>query len=86
MVEVRIEKPLYGNFCYIRDVYINKAERSKDMLKVITPYGERVCSPKEWKDTGKKMEKRFKFPQPMILWGNYVTPYDTQIEGQQSLL
>jgi hypothetical protein len=92
MIEVWIEKPLYANFVYVRDRYIKEAEVTGQMLHIATPKGERTCTPQEWLDGAKRMEKQFRFPEPMILWGNYVTPSPKRIseieevEGQQSLL
>ena len=83
MIEVIIEKPLYRNFVYVRDLYLNKAISRGERLKVTIPEGTAIIDPKEWMKTGKKMSKVFKRPEePMILYGN-VVPIDRgyQIEG-----
>jgi hypothetical protein len=84
MIEVHIEKPIYGNFVFIRDMYIKQAQRAHDKLHIRTPKGEIVCTPEEWLKGAKKMEKRFKYPEPMILFGKDVPLYPVQ--GQTPLL
>jgi hypothetical protein len=77
MVEVFVKKPLYDNFVFIRDIYINEAERSNQKLRIRIPRGERVCTPGEWKRGAKYMEKVFLRPgEPMKLWGNHVPTTD----------
>jgi hypothetical protein len=72
-IEVKINKPLYGNFVYIRELYISQAIRKNKKLKIVIPNGIGIHDPKEWRDTGKKMEKIFRIPSmPMVLWGNEV--------------
>lgn len=73
MIEVFIKKPIHGNFVFIRDKYLNKAESACEKLRIRTPKGERICTPAEWKRNAKYMEKVFLRPdEPMKLWGNYV--------------
>jgi len=84
MIEVFIEKPIYGNFVYVRDSYLNKAERTGDKLRIKTPKGGIVCTYEQWKHGAKYMEKVFKRPdEPMKLWGNKVPVID---ENQLSLI
>lgn len=72
-VNVNIRKPLYGNFCYIREKHVLAAIRRGAMLRVTTPNGIGVHDPSVWRRTGKKMLKEFKIPgRPMVLWGNEV--------------
>jgi len=72
-VEVEIKKPMYGTYCQVRDMYINKAIKQGKKLRITIPQGVGVVDPKDWKKTGKKYEKVFRFPDnPMILYGNYV--------------
>lgn len=87
MIEVFIAKPLFGNFCYIRDLYIKKAEKSYQKLKITTPKGELICTPQEWLRTAKKMEKVFLRPdQPMVLWGNHVPVTQEEPNNQLRLI
>lgn len=76
MVEVEIRKPLFDNFVYIRDVYLNRAKREGVPIKIKIPEGaykgEYVTSYEEFMKGAKKMEKVFNIPnKPMVLWGNY---------------
>ena len=87
-----IEKPLYGTFVYVRDIYLKKAERTGKPLLIRTSNARRVCTASEWKRNASRMEKTFEFPNsPMVLWGNYITPYirkervSSIIDGQQEL-
>ena len=73
LITVKIRKPLYGTFCYIRSEIVNEAIRSGCKMEVILPQGKSIEDPIDWKKTGKVMRKVFKFPDnPMILIGNYV--------------
>lgn len=76
-VKVDIKKPLYGNFAYVRDVYVNNAIRLGVKLEITVPGGTAIVDPVEWKqkaiDENKVMSKVFKRPdQPMILYGGNV--------------
>jgi hypothetical protein len=76
-VSVTIKKPLYGNFVYVRDIYVNNAIRLGVKLKITVPGGSAVVDPKEWKEKAiadnKVMKKVFKRPdQPMVLYGGTV--------------
>jgi hypothetical protein len=74
MIEVFIQKPSYDSFVYVRDIYITRAEKTNQLLRIKTPKHERICSAAEWKQGAKVMKKVFLKPdEPMILWGNYVT-------------
>lgn len=75
MITVRITKPLYDTFVYVRELYINRAKQTGQRLRIITGKHERICTPQDWLTGAKRMEKVFKDPRnPMVLWGNYVTP------------
>lgn len=77
MIEVFIEKPLYGNMCFVRDTYINKAKASGEKLHVKSPKGELTCTADEWLKGAKLMEKVFLRPnQPMRLFGKNVPMYE----------
>ena len=71
-------KPLYdgekGYFCYIYDKVIKLAEKENKYLRITVPSGVMVITPKKWMKGAKLMEKVFKLPIPMKLWGNWVTP------------
>lgn len=75
-IEVNITKPLYeyqgSPFVNIRDIYLNKAKKTKKMLKIITPTTVHYTTPEQWIKTGKKTSEVFLFPdRPMKLVGNY---------------
>jgi hypothetical protein len=79
MNSITIRKPLYSNFCYIRDRVLFEAIRNGNQLKVIVPNGSAIIDPQEWIRTGKKMEKVFKIKnRPMQLWGNYLPINENQ--------
>ena len=72
-VEVKIRKPLYGNYVYVRDVFVERAISLNKKMRITVPNGVGIHDPHEWKETGKIMEKIFKRPdEPMILYGNTV--------------
>lgn len=72
-LKVTIRKPLYGNFCYIRESIINSAIYRGVQMEITVPNGKAIVDPQKWKDTGKRMSKVFLRPdEPMILWGNNV--------------
>lgn len=78
-VDINIRKPVYGNFCYIRDKYIKQAKVQRKWLRITTPNGIGYCSPDWWQGTGKRLAKEFKIPgSPMILYGNHV-PIDVTL-------
>lgn len=71
MKSITIEKPLYGNFCYIRETFLKNAIKDGEVVEVKLPNMTAIISPREWIKTGKVMKKVFNFPDnPMILWGN----------------
>lgn len=89
VIEVNIQKPLYGTFCYIRDIYIEKAIKYRCSLRVTIPQGTADVDPKWWRDTGKLMKKVFNDPvHPMILYGNHLPIYkkEEMLEGFQPKL
>ena len=72
-VEVEIKKPLYGSFCYIRDIYISNAIHTHKMLRITIPQGTYDIDPNEWMATAVPMKKVFlQKDNPMTLWGNHV--------------
>jgi hypothetical protein len=72
-IEIKIYKPLYGTFCYIRDTYIWEAQRTGKKLRITVPQGVGIMTAEEWLNGAKRMEKVFKIPtKPMILYGNEV--------------
>lgn len=72
MIEIYIQKPLGKNLVFVRDKYIKLAEKSGEKLHIATPRGDIVCTPAQWKYKARKMQKRFKFSDAMVLWGNIV--------------
>jgi len=72
-IDVKIDKPLYGTFVYIRDKYLNQAKSSGWPLRITTPHGVGVMSYESFMRGAKKMEKVFLIPEkPMILYGNFI--------------
>ena len=72
MIEVEIKKPLYGNYVYVRDVFLHAAIKRGGKLKITVPNGSAIVDAKEWMK-GNRMEKVFKDPKnPMILYGGNV--------------
>lgn len=72
-VKVKINKPLYGTFCNIRKKYVNRAISEGKKLEVEIPQGTAIVDPQWWKDTGKRVEQIFNYPdRPMVMYGNYV--------------
>ena len=73
MVKVNILKPVYGNFVYIRNTYINEALKKGVDLEITVPNGTATVNPNEWLKGAKRLEKEFRIPgHPMILFGNHV--------------
>lgn len=86
-IKVTINKPVYGNFVYIRNTYIAQAWKSKVMLEITVPNGTGIMDPIEWVKTGKRMEKVFKkVDEPMILYGNNVIIPEHQYKMSQTSL
>ena len=72
-VKVNIRKPVYGNFCYIRDTYIRQARDKNIPLEITVPDGTATMTVAQWMDGAKRLEKVFKIKNhPMILYGNHV--------------
>lgn len=92
-IDIHIHKPLYGSFVYIREKYVDLAIKKGKLLKITIPEGTFERDPKEWKETGQRIEKVFLKPdEPMVLWGNHVvklkgkeTVEDKKIESQDKL-
>ncbi len=71
--EIIIRKPLYGTKVYIRDKELYEAIDRGQMVRVIIPQGSALVDPREWIETGHRMEKVFNIPnKPMVLYGNNV--------------
>jgi len=76
-IKVTFRKPIYstasGDFCYVRDVYINQALKENRPLQITSPNGVWTGTAQEWMKNSKRMDKVYKRPnEPMILYGNYV--------------
>ena len=72
MINIKINKPIYGTYIAIRDKYLNQALKLKTDLRVEIPQGTYIVNPRKWIKTGRKQEKVFLIPdQPMILWENH---------------
>jgi hypothetical protein len=70
--KIVITKPLYDNYVCIREKYVDRAIKNRDQLLIEIPQGRAIHNPKDWKLTGKIMEKVFLRPdEPMRLICNY---------------
>jgi hypothetical protein len=92
LLTIDIRKPLFGNFVYLRDIYIDRAIRQKTKIRVKIPNGEAIIEPAKWKNwaikNNKVMKKVFKFPDnPMVLYGGWLKaiPPKTEAEKQKEL-
>lgn len=97
-IQVVIQKPLFGSYVYVRDIYLKQAIAEHKNLSIIIPsQGQFEHDPRAWIKTGKRMEKVFKIKnRPMVLYGNYAdnkpvatskeTHKDKEAETQMSLL
>lgn len=75
-VEITIRKPIYGTYCAIRDIHIERAIVQNKLLKITIPQGIFIVDPKWWKETGTIMKKVFLRPdEPMILIQNHVAGF-----------
>jgi len=73
MIKINIRKPLYDNFVNIRESLINEAIKNNTKLEITIPQGTAIHDPIIWKQTGKRVEQVFKFPEtPMVMYGNRV--------------
>lgn len=73
MIEVNIKKPLNGDrYVGINEETLNRAILRGERIKVTVPKGEATIDPKQWIKSGKRVEKYFKKPYPMVLWYNNV--------------
>ena len=83
LISVFIQKPLYGNMCYINEETINRAIKHGFQLEVKTPTKTKIVNPKEWKQKGQRMSKVFKRPdEPMILFGNNLDSWGMEIKPE----
>ena len=72
-LEIKIENPLHGTYCAIRDTIIYQAIKEKKKLKITIPQGVGMVDPSWWKNSGKVISKEFLIKgSPMILFANYV--------------
>lgn len=73
-IDIVINKPMFGTFVYVRELYILKAQREHRFLKITIPgVAEIICTPSQWLENAKIMDKEFKIKgEPMRLYGNYV--------------
>ncbi len=84
MKEIIIKKPLFGNYCNIREKYLREAIRRREPLKITIPQGSAMINPAEWIRTGKATEQVFLIPdRPMKMWGNYVK-IDSRTDEEKS--
>jgi len=80
-IEVYIQKPVYGSFCYVRDKYLKQAKREGKLLKISCPDASCIVSWSDWLSDAKRMEKVFLQPtNPMVLYGNSVSKFSGREE------
>lgn len=80
MVEVKIEKPLYGTMVYIRDKYLKQAIKENGPLTIICAGKKYMVGPYKWLEDAKKMEKEFLIPgKPMVLYGNHLSKFEKDL-------
>lgn len=80
-INVYIQKPVYGTFCYVRDKYLKQAKRENKHLKISCPNASCIVSATEWLSDAKRMEKVFLQPDnPMILYGNDINKFSQKEE------
>lgn len=72
-VEIKIHKPVYGTFVYIREEHIKRAKMRNLKLLITIPQGTYERDPDDWILNSKRIEKVFLRPdEPMVLLGNHV--------------
>jgi hypothetical protein len=72
-IVVNIRKPIFANYCGIRELYIRQAQKYHKDLKVITPNGIGIVSPTKFLQGAERIEKVFLIPdRPMVLYANHV--------------
>lgn len=77
-LNITINKPIYANYCGIREKYIWQAKRQKKMLRITTPNGVGTISPTKFMKGAERIEKVFLIPdKPMVLYANHV-PIDKE--------
>jgi hypothetical protein len=71
-MKVEIHKPIYANYCSIREKYLLEAKRNKEPIELILPNGRCIIDPEWWMEKGTLIEKEFKIPGvPMRMWANH---------------
>ena len=81
-LDVKIRKPIYGNYVYISSTMVEMAIRMGAMMRIAVPNGTAIVDPVEWKKKGKIMKKVFRFPNnPLTLYGGYV-PLSPKSKGK----
>ena len=74
-INVTINKPIYGNYCGIRDKYIIQAKKYHKDLRITTPLGVTTISPTKFMQGADRIEKEFLIPgTPMILYCRNLVP------------
>ena len=74
-VNVTIVKPIYANYCGIRDKYIFQAKKYHKDLRITTPLGVTTISPTKFMQGADRIEKEFSIPGvPMILYCKNLVP------------
>ncbi len=84
-MEIKIRKPIYGNYCSIREKYLLEAKRNNEPIVLTLPNGTCTVDPKWWMKTGTLIEKEFKIPGvPMRMWANHA-PIKSKEEEEEEL-
>lgn len=72
-IDITIKKPIYANYCGIREKYIWQAKRQKKLLRITTPNGTGTISPDKFLEGAQRIEKVFLIENtPMVLYANHV--------------
>jgi hypothetical protein len=84
-LSINIRKPIYGNYCGIRDKYIFQSKKYHKDLRITTPLGVTTISPTKFMQGADRIEKVFLIPdRPMVLWCRHLIP-DTK-ESEKSTI
>lgn len=76
-INIHIQRPIYGTFCYVRDKYLKQAKREGKFLKISCPNASCIVSVTEWLSDAKRIEKVFLQPDnPMVLYGNDISKFE----------
>ena len=74
-INVEIKKPIYANYCGIRDKYIFQAKKYHKDLRITTPLGVTTISPTKFMQGADRIEKEFLIPGvPMVLYARNLVP------------